>query len=263
MRPARNVSIALVAAFAAAAADAAAQDLPEIIKRGSIRVIAAADEDPLMFSFKTGPNPGFERELLEGFATLNRIKLEAVSVKTYDDRIPAVLKSEGDVIIGMIETEARRQKVDFTAEVLPARHVVVTHAPHRVVKTVEEFRAEKVGVVKGTTWAQAAFDAGVSAAEAQAFTDRDLLLEALQSGKITATVMSVSDAALAIKKNPALQAGVYVGAAAKAAWGMRKEDDKLEKALNEYLENSRRSAAWSRLVIKYFGEKALSVLGRQ
>lgn len=263
MRPGPNASIVFAAVFVIAVGDAMAQDLPDIVKRGSIRVIAAADEDPLMFSFNAGPNPGFERELLEGFATLNRVKLEAVSVKTYDDRIPAVLKGEGDVIIGMIETEARRQKVDFTAEVLPARHVVVTYAPHRVVKTIEEFRTEKVGVVKGTTWAQAAFDAGVAPSEAQGFTDRELLLEALRAGKITATVMSVSDAALAIKKNPSLQAGIYVGAAARAAWGLRKDADKLEIALNEYLENSRKSAAWSRLVIKYFGEKALSVLGRQ
>jgi hypothetical protein len=34
----------------------------------------------------------------------------------------------------------------------------------------------------------------------------------------------------------------------------------LLKALDEFLENNRRSGAWSRLVVKYFGKTALDVL---
>jgi ABC-type amino acid transport substrate-binding protein len=256
-----RLAAGLIAALAVASPSGAG-DLPDILKRGTIKVIAAADEDPLMFSFKAGSTPGFERELIEGFAALHRIKVEAVAAKTYDDRLPMVNKGDGDVVIGVIETEARKKLVDFTAEVLPARHVVVSRAP-KVVKTVEEFKAEKVGLLKGTTWAQAALDAGLPAASAEIFADRDAMLEALRAGRITATVMSVSDAALAIKKDPSLKAGVGVGAAARAAWAIRKEDDQLEKALNEYIENSRRAGSWGRLVVKYFGEQALAVLGRE
>lgn len=241
-----------------------AQDFPELVKRGSVRFIAAADEDALMFSHQAGPNPGFERELAEGFAKLKRLKLEAVAVKSYDDRIPALQRGEGDVIVGIIETEARRKLADFTVEVLPARHVVVNRKPAAPVASVDAFKAmTKVGLLKGTTWAQAAFDAGLPASAAESFDDRDLMIQALKSGRIEATVMSVSDAALQIQKDPQLQAGTVVGALARASWGIRKESPQLKRALDEYIENARRSGAWSRLVAKYFGEAALTVLGRK
>ena len=36
----------------------------------------------------------------------------------------------------------------------------------------------------------------------------------------------------------------------------------LQRALDEYVGNVRRGSSWSRLVVKYFGDQALSVLGR-
>ncbi|MCM2255761.1 MAG: transporter substrate-binding domain-containing protein [Vicinamibacteria bacterium] len=241
-----------------------ALDLDEIKKRGTIRFVAAADEDALMFSHQAGANPGFERELAEGFATLHKLKLEAYAAKSYDDRIPAVQRGDGDVIIGIIETDARRKQVGFTAEVLPARHVVVSRKPATAIATVDAFKAlGKVGLLKGTTWAAAAMDAGLPAASVVSFDDRDKMIQALQSGAIEATVMSVSDAALQIKKDAQLQAGVVVGPVAKAAWAVRKGDAALQKALDEYIDNARKSGAWSRLVAKYFGEAALAVLGRK
>lgn len=246
----------------AAATALSAGDLPDLVKRGSIRIIAAADEDPMMFSFAAGTSPGFEREMAEGFAMLHKLKLDPVAAKTYDDRIPTLTRGDGDVIIGIIETEERRKLVAFTVEVLPARHVVVSRAP-KVIKTVEEFKAEKVGLLKGTTWAKVAIEAGLPAAAAEMFGDRDQMLQALVAGRITATVMSVSDAALAIKKHPELRAGVTVGPPTRASWAIRKEDTKLKAALDEYIDHSRKSGGWNRLVIKYFGEQALSVLGKE
>ena len=43
---------------------------------------------------------------------------------------------------------------------------------------------------------------------------------------------------------------------------MRKSDPALRQALNAYLKDLRNSPAWSRIIVKYFGEDALAVLGR-
>lgn len=262
MRRARPLPLLL--ALLLPAVGVQALDLDEIRKRGTIRFIAAADEDARMFSHQAGANPGFERELAESFATLHKLKLEPYAAKSYDDRIPALQRGDGDVIIGIIETDARRKLVDFTAEVLPARHVVVTRKPAAAVTTVDAFKAlTKVGLLKGTTWAQAAVDAGLPATSAVSFDDRDKMIQALQSGAIEATVMSASDAVLQVQKDAQLQAGVVVGAEAKAGWAVRKGDAALQKALDEYIDNARKSGAWSRLVAKYFGPAALSVLGKK
>jgi len=131
-----------------------------------------------------------------------------------------------------------------------------------VVNTVEELRAEKIGVVKGTSWAQAAIDAGVPATSMEPFVDRYAVFSAMRAGKVTATVMSLSDFTLATRKDPGLQAGVFIGPAGMAGFAVRKNEPGLLAALNAYLDNLRKGPSWNRLVIKYFGEQALSVLGR-
>jgi polar amino acid transport system substrate-binding protein len=237
-------------------------DLDAIKARGTLRVIACEGEQPEEFSFKEGSKPGFEREIVQGFARLQHLKLEVVTVKGWDERIPALLRGDGDVIIGLTETEARRKLIDFTAETIPTRNVVVSHIPHSTVNSVDDLRREQVGVLKGTSWAQAAVDAGVSPARIESFDRLDTLLEALKTGKVGATVMSVSDFTLAAKRTPGLQAGVFLGVSGHQAWRIRKADKELAKAMNAYIENLRKTSSWSRLIITYFGEQALSVLGR-
>lgn len=253
---------AALAALLAAALPAAAGDLAEVRKRGVIRAIVAADEQKEMFNAGPSGEPGFERELLEGFARLHKLKVEPVVVARYDDRIPALLEDRGDLVVGIIKTEARLKQIDFTVETLPTRRVVVTHAPHRVVRTAEGLKEEKVGILKGTTtWFDAAVEAGVPAGKIELLPDLPSVVAALEAGKITATVMSVSDLGLAMRKNPGLQPGAFLGPPGSAGWGVRKQDVELRRALDAYLTGARKTT-WSRLVVRYFGEEALLVLGR-
>jgi ABC-type amino acid transport substrate-binding protein len=258
MRPPHLLALALGAALAAPAA----ADLPELQKRGTLRVLAATEEQPEMFTFRGGAEPGFEREMLEGFARLQRLRFVVVPVRAFQERIPALLRGEGDVIVGLIDSPERRLQIAFTEEVMPARHVVVTYASRRPVATLAQFRAERVGLLKGTTWEKAAQEAGVPEEAQVPFADLGSLLGALRTGQVTATVMSVSDMTLAMKRDPRLQAGLFLGEPGHAAWGLRKEDRQLRAALDEYLQYMRRSASWNRLVVKYFGEQALLVLGK-
>lgn len=254
---------AALLALAACLPTPALADLAEIKARGTLKVIAVREEAPEMFSFAASGEPGFEREIIEGFARLHDLEFQAVPANTSAERIQLLAGKAGDVIIGIIETEPRRKLVNFTSEVLPARHIVITLKSHREVKTVEEFRAERIGVVKGTSWAQAAVDAGVPAGSMQSFAERHSALEALREGKITATVMSLSDFTLALRRYPEIRAGLTLGASASAAFAMRKSDPQLLAALDAYLDNLRKGPSWGRLVVKYFGEQALTVLGRQ
>lgn len=244
---------------AAAASDL---DLIQIQSRGSLRVLVAADEEPEMFSLAPSGPIGLEREMLEGFARLHGVKLQPVLVKRFEDMIPALLKEEGDVIVGIRDTQSRRKLIDFSAETLPARDVVVTRKPHRVVMTVEELQAEKVGVASGTSWGDSAIAAGVPAARIETLADLSAALEALRQGKISATVMSLFDFTLMARRNPDLQAGLLLGLPGSAAWGVRKSSPRLRQRLSDYVESLRKTASWSRLVLEYFGPDALTVLGR-
>jgi ABC-type amino acid transport substrate-binding protein len=239
-------------------------DLPEVEARGSLRVIVAEGEQPEMFDFDGDPaKPGLEREMLEGFARLKRLRLEVVPVKAFSDRIPALLRGDGDVIVGLVDTVERRRQIAFTADVLPVRHLVVTHKPAPPVKSVEEFRKRRAGTIRGTTWARETLAAGVPESQVEYLPDTEPMLQALADGRVEAAVMTVSDFTLAATRHPGLQAGTFLGERARAAWGVRKQDPKLKAELDAYIDNLRSGASWNRLVVNYFGEKALAVLGRE
>jgi len=238
-------------------------DLADLKSRGVLRVIAAADEQPETFSFKATGEPGFDRELIAGFARLQGLKLEAVPAKAYADRIPALLAGQGDVIVAIFDTEERRKQVAFTAEVLPTHNVVVSLTSSPAVTTREQLLAQRIGVVKGTASVDDALAAGLPASSLVKLEDGDAVLEALRSGAITATIRPISEFALSAKRVKGLRAGMVVGPAGRVAWAVRKEDTGLQRALDDYIGNVHRAATWNRLVVKYFGDQALEVLGRK
>jgi ABC-type amino acid transport substrate-binding protein len=255
--------VATVAVLSNLASPVRAADLAAVEKRGALRVIVAADESPETYSLAAGGEPGFERELIESFARLRSLRVEAVVSKTYPDRIPMLVADKGDVIAAIFDTEDRRKLVDFTQEVMPTHNVAVTYRPSRVVANVKDLLAQRVGAIKGTKPSEAAIEVGVLAANLRTYDQLEDMFDALRRGDVTAVVLPISELALAKKRYPGLQAGATVGAPGAIAWAVRKENGDLKRALDAYLTELRRSAVWSRLVVKYFGDEALKVLGRE
>jgi ABC-type amino acid transport substrate-binding protein len=256
-------SVTCVLAFTLVAAVGSSADLEEIQKRGALRVIAQEGEAPEMFRFSGPGEPGFEREMLQGFAALYDLSLEPVPVGTSADRIPALRRGDGDVIVGIVDNAKRRQQIAFTPEVLPARHLVVTCSPGPRVQTVEEFRKATVGVVDGTSWMDEAVAAGVPVSEMTLLPTRDRVFEALEGGAVTATVMTTTDFLLAARVHTCLAGGVGLGAPGSAGWGVRKDSPDLQAALDAYISNYRAGPSWNRLIVKYFGDQARRALGRE
>lgn len=197
-----------------------------------------------------------------GFARVQKLKLVLVPVVRWDGAIPDLVKGRGDVLAGINATEARRKQIDFSDELLPAKNVVVTRKPHAVVRAADQLQAERVAAAPGTTWWEAVEAAGVPPSRVVKVDDAAQAFAALREGKATATVLDLVDFFFERRKDPALEMGMTLGNPLSSAWGVRKTDPKLRQALNAYLRDLRSSPAWSRLVVKYFGEDALAVLGR-
>ena len=147
---------AFTMALAAAVLPGESVDLAEMKTRGTLRVIIAADESPDTFALTPGTRPGFERDLMERFTRLQGVKLEVVRAPGYADRIPMLLRGEGDVIAAIFDTPDRRERVAFTAEVIPTHNVAVTLPPHAPIRRIEDLRAVKVGVIRGAKPAESA-----------------------------------------------------------------------------------------------------------
>jgi peptidoglycan lytic transglycosylase F len=239
----------------------ASPDLAELRARGSIRALVTSEEYVEWFALKDSDSPGFERELLKDFARLQRMSLEVVVYEDFDALIPALLAGKGDVIPSLNDTKARRERIAFTAEVLPMHHVAVSRKPRDPPRTLEELKGLRVAVVSGTTWAEVT-RAHLPPQQIVGFERTDEVMAALRAGTVNATVMAVSEYLWQRQRDPELQAGVLVGERLSAAWGLRPRDRELQEALDAYLRLRKESASWSRLVVKYFGADALAILDR-
>ncbi len=109
--PAAAVAVAVLAAVAVLvpAAAARAADLEDVQKQGLLKVVVWSDNLPELFAVGKGAASGLEQELLEGFANLHKVRIQVVAVPGLDDRLPALLKGEGDLVAGgLVNTESRR-----------------------------------------------------------------------------------------------------------------------------------------------------------
>lgn len=172
------------------------------------------------------------------------------------------MRGRGDVLAGVNDTPERRKVVHFTAELLPAKNVVVTRRPGAPIGSETELRSARVAVVPETTWAEAVLRAGVPASHIEKVDDVPAALAALKTGRATAAVMDIIDYLQQRRRDPELQLDPTLGSALSGAWAVRKSDPELREGLDAFLVGFRKSAAWSRLLVRYFGDDAPAVLGR-
>ena len=257
MRSRSVLGVSVLALWAVAAP--ARADWLDVQKRGSLRVLVMLDtRRPEFFSLKQEA-PGFDHEVLEGFASLQRIKLDIKPVESWDALLPALEGGKGDLIAGRFTvTESRTRIVNFTTEVFPTRNVVINRKPRKPVTTLEGLRAEKVGTIKGTSMAEAIAAAAVPSVDdglpAGSFG------EALKSGRVTAAVWGIESAIALQREDPEIQLGLFLGPPRSLAYAVRKEDRELLRVLDGYIDNLRKTPTWSRLVVKYFGAAAPEIL---
>lgn len=238
---------------------ALASDISDLEGRETLRVLAVLSAEESYFVSQNPTLPGFDVEVLEGFARLHKLKVEVVSVPNWDALIPALRRKEGDVIAGgFTVTESRLRSIDFTREVFPSRSVVITRKPQGVIGSIDELKARKVGTIKGTFMDEELMAAGVTNVDRSIATGG--LPEALKAGRITAAVDGIEAALTAKAKDPDLELGLFLGRPTSLAYGVRKDDRALLEALNTYVSNVRRTSTWSRLVVKYFGAAAPEIL---
>jgi ABC-type amino acid transport substrate-binding protein len=251
--------VACLVACLASATVVRAADLPEIQRRGTLRVATWDDNLAELFAYKAGAAAGLEGEILQGFATIHKLRIEVLPVP---DPLPLLLKGDGDLVAGgFVATEERRKQVDFGEELFPIRHLAVTRRPHPPVTTLAQLRAARVGTRKGTSWAAEVAAAQVPPANVDtSFADTPALMAGLKSGAVDALVMSAVWAMVEQKRDPELELGLFLGQPTSVGYAVRRDQPLLRAALDQYVANVRRTPTWSRLVVKYFGERGVEIL---
>jgi ABC-type amino acid transport substrate-binding protein len=241
---------------------AGAADLPEIKRRGTLRVLAVVDEkEPEFFSLKAAM-PGFDREILEGFAHTQGLRLDVVVVPNWQALMPWLASDKGDLIAGRVsDTPSRRGQADFTREVFPTRIVAVNRKPRPPVTSVADLATQRVGTIMGTSMVDAVKAAGLPVQKLVPLF-AGTLSESLREGKVEVAVWALEGALLAQRRDRDLQLGPFLGPAESLAYGVHKDAPLLLRALNDHIATVRRTGTWNRLVVKYFGDAAPAILSR-
>jgi membrane-bound lytic murein transglycosylase F len=249
-------------ALALAARGVRAADPPAPASHKVLRILVVPDpQRPDFFSVDASGPPGFERELLEGFARARHLQIEIVPVKGWDEVVAAVVDGKGDVIAGhCTDTPERRRYVDFTDGVLPTRTVVITRRPHAPILRMQDLATQRIGAVKGSASHHELLAAGVPRSRIDESLTQENLLELLRAKKLDAVVRAAPLAILSQRDDPELELGMFLGPPSSFSWGVSKKDLELKAALNEHLAVVRRAGVWSRLVVKYFGDASLTLL---
>jgi len=240
---------------------AAEAPVAPLAKRSPLKVLVVPEPDRPEFFATQGKNPGFEREILEGFAKVNKLTIEVVTVPKWEALTPALTEGKGDVVAGHVtNTEERREHIDFTQGLLPTRSVIITRKPKPAITTLKQLQGEKIGAIKGSAVLDDLLAAGVPRANIDDTVTPSNILDALRSGKVTALVRSVPLAVLSQRDDPEIQLGMFLGGGSHFAFGVRKGDQMLLDALNAHIDLLNQTGQWNRLVVKYFGANAVDIL---
>src|SRR5262245_62510559 len=222
--------------LASASSSSWAADLPEILARGSLKVLTVIDEErPEFFTHPPRAAPGFDRELVESFCRRHKLTLDVVTQTGSEALIAALLAGKGDVIAGRFRvSEERLQRMAFTVETFPSRLVVISRRPNPPVTSVQQLLQEKVGTMSGTVMLDELQKAGLPLDKIVRLGVGELP-EALRSGRITAGVWGIESAIAMQRDDPGIQLGMFLGPPGKIAWAVRKQDAALLRALDAHI----------------------------
>ena len=252
------------AARLAAAAAPVDGDLADLRSRGSLRVLVGADEDPIWFSQRGGPSPGFEREVLEGFARVQRLRFEVVPVPRWEEAIPMLLRQEGDVLGGISVTPERRQKVDFSVRAAAGaehrRHAAAAGADPLARRAAGRAGRDRAQHRVGRGARQGRRSRLAHAAHGRRLRGgRDDPRRARRRDRVRGRRFLPAAPPASASSRRACCSGSRSAARGPSA----RASPELRQALDAYLGELRRSANWSRLLVKYFGADAPAILGHE
>lgn len=230
-------------------------DLPDLEKKGVIRVLVAAD---LGFYYVEGGKPKgilaellyhFEKELRQRSSYFN---LQVIPVHR-DELLPSLEKGFGDLVVANLTiTSARKEQVDFSAPVLKkVDELLVTHKSYPPIDSLWSLSGKEIWVRASSSYFESLqklnkeLDKQGKAPVIVRFIEETLqdleLVELVNQGHLPATILDSHKTELWLKvmNNIQVHDAIPLREEGQIAWAMRKNSPKLEAFVNQYLKKYR------------------------
>lgn len=244
-------------------------DLKEIKEKGVLR--ALIDYSSTSYFVYKGQPMGYEYELLETFANHIDVDLEVIPVKNMD-QITSLLNSfQGDIIAAnWTVTKERAEEVNFTQLNNLTEQVLVQRKPEgyqsmsksemesQLIDKVTDLGGKEIYVRKNSSFYSRLTNLSDEIGEEIIIktVDGDIstetLIEQVSKGEIDYTIADRNIARINTSFFNNIDISLSVSLKQKISWAVRKNSPELEKAINDWLTDYKKTAEFKYIYQKYF-----------
>jgi membrane-bound lytic murein transglycosylase F len=215
-------------------------DLDGMRSRGELRILTPPGDDVGGLPRRSAPFR-LERVLAEAFAGELGVQPVPVRVDDYGELIPALLDGRGDIIVaGLTATPERERDIAFGAPMWQVREVVVTHRDSAPITAPADLARRTITVRRSSSYwttldalRRRMPDLTVVAAPEHASTEE--LLHDVATGRLDVTVADDVLLEFVQSYRPELRADIPLAGNRDLAWGVRKDNPELQRAIGEFL----------------------------
>ena len=230
---------------------AAAQTVAEIKKKGEVTIGMLIDFPPYGTTNAQNQPDGYDADVAKLLAKDWGVKANIVPV-TGPNRIPYLQTGKVDLLVASLAiTPARAEQVQFSKPYAAAT-IVLYGKKDLSIKSGADLKGLRVGVARASTQDVAVTKAAPEGTEIRRFDDDASAMQALISGQVDAIGCSVTVAAQIAKRVPPNTfEDKFTLVQQSMGIAMRKGQDELLKAVNEFVEKNTANGELNKLYNKW------------
>jgi len=247
------------------------KDLDEIDKSDTIKVILT--NSPISYFIYKGEPMGFQYELVTRFAKSQGLETRVVLAESIPEAIEILLLGGGDILAtGLTMSQERLEIMGFSKRIYSTHQVLVQKKPddwkkmskhninRKLIRDVLDLENDSIHVKNGSVFKDrienlsAEIGAPIHIVESEDSVSTEDLMKEVSLGKIKYTVADDNSALLGQMFYDNLDIETAISFSQQVAWAVRKESPQLEKAMNGWIAESKKTGLRNILYNKYFGE---------
>ncbi|MFH0875030.1 MAG: ABC transporter substrate-binding protein [archaeon] len=180
------------------------RSLLNVKERGKLRVGIDFPYDPMELYTESGKEAGIDVEIIQEIATDMGVSLEMIDYD-WDEMFAAVKSGEIDLAISSITiTSERSEEMLFSVPYFNGGQVMVIRKGYEEIKSVEDLKNKKVGVLKDTTGEEAAMKYVNQSLLVNHYLDSDDIISELKNKSVDVMINDYIAGVNFVKKEPSL-----------------------------------------------------------
>ncbi len=245
------------------------RDLKEIKKEGKLKVLTTYSSTS--YFLYRGETMGYEYEMLQRFADYLGVKPEIKISHNIDGLLDDLNNGDVDLVAhGITITNERKEKVHFTDYLYLTHQVLVQKKPDNwrkikwsklqksIIHDAIELIGDTVSVRKNSSYMHRLVNLSnelggeiyIDTLPGNLSTNK--IIEMVANGKIKYTVADNNLASINASYFPVLDISVPISFSQRMAWAVRSDSPELEKAINNWLRDFKKSVDYYVIYNKYF-----------